>query len=83
MFFHKCSVFDILHIFNLYLLATQNTIILTLLGIKVLEKIQISKWIMTLRVCDAAEGIVAIKKKEEKRRRKKRKAKMNGKGRKA
>lgn len=30
----------------------------------------ISKWIMMLRVCDAAEGIVAIKK-----RRKKRKAK--------
>lgn len=39
MFFNKCSVFDILHIFILYLLATQNTTILTLLGIKVLEKI--------------------------------------------
>lgn len=38
----------------------------------------ISKWIMMLRVCDAAEGIVAIKKKE-----KKTESKMNGKERKA
>lgn len=31
-----------------------------------MEKIQISKWIMMLHVCDAAEGIVAIKKRKRK-----------------